>query len=357
MKLVVISNMYPSKKNPSYGVFVQNFFLNINSNDRFDCKLIKVEGRGKNLFYKLIKYIVFWGQVFAELFRNTNVIYYVHYANHTLIPFLFFKGRINKCVINFHGGDVFPENKISNLISKLTKSLYNKSKGVVVPSEYFRKVVVEKFNIDEKKVFISPSAGIDRSIFFKNKYSPLDRFLRIGYIGRLDEGKGVMTLLNSLKLLLNKEIEFKTDIIGGGSLIKYFKDVVKDYKLEGIVSFKGIKRQDLLYKYINEFDVLIFPSEREGESLGLVGLEAMSCGVPVIGSNIGGIATYVDQGRNGYLFEVGNEGELTTRIMEFYNLGYKEKLLMSEYSIRTAEVYESKVVNRRMIEYLLNLND
>ena len=48
-------------------------------------------------------------------------------------------------------------------------------------------------------------------------------------------------------------------------------------------------------------DLLIFSSSRTGESLGLTGIEAMACGVPVIGSDIGGIASYVENGSNGWL--------------------------------------------------------
>ena len=59
----------------------------------------------------------------------------------------------------------------------------------------------------------------------------------------------------------------------------------------------------------------MFPSKRN-ESLGLVGVEALACGVPVIGSNIGGIPGFIEEGKNGFLFDPDNEHSLVEKVIK-----------------------------------------
>ncbi len=117
--------------------------------------------------------------------------------------------------------------------------------------------------------------------------------------------------------------------------------MIIDLGLAADVSYIGPVRQTELPAVYRSFDVFVFPTVRAAESLGLVGLEAMACGVPVIGSNTGGLTGYISHGENGFLFEPGNVKELADRIVMFCNLARSERQALSQQAIRTARSYDS----------------
>src|SRR5690606_8967444 len=112
-------------------------------------------------------------------------------------------------------------------------------------------------------------------------------------------------------------------MIGDGpdkeQIIYLLKEINIDYKIIPNVS------QTELASIYNTFNLFIFPTYREAESLGLVGLEAMACGTPVIAGKVGGPMSYIQHGVNGYLFEKKDEQDLEAKIMEYYNLPDIEK--------------------------------
>ena len=99
-----------------------------------------------------------------------------------------------------------------------------------------------------------------------------------------------------------------------------------------------------MHEFYKSVDLFIFPSENKSESLGLVGLEAMAASTPVIGSNIGGIATYINDGENGFLFEPKNSMELANNIIKYMDSSAKEKNFMMNMAYKTALNYESSKV-------------
>ena len=111
--------------------------------------------------------------------------------------------------------------------------------------------------------------------------------------------------------------------------------------------------QKELQKVYNELDVFIFPTEREGESLGLVALEAMACGTPVIASDFAAPADYVVNGYNGYKFEKGNPKQLSEKIREFYNLSIIDKENMKESAMETARKYNMDTILEQMRKVLV----
>ena len=93
---------------------------------------------------------------------------------------------------------------------------------------------------------------------------------------------------------------------------------------------------------------MIFPTMLY-ESLGLVGIEAMACGCPVIGSNIGCLHEYIKDGITGFLFESGNSHELAERITYFYKLTDEQRNTMRIQAVKTAHQYDSDEISRMLI--------
>ncbi len=92
----------------------------------------------------------------------------------------------------------------------------------------------------------------------------------------------------------------------------------------------------------------MFPTVRKGESLGLVGLEAMACGAPVIGSQIGGLKDYIIDGKNGLFFEPKNVDELASQLQAFINLPEDVKQQMSQQALQTANRYTVDVIAEQL---------
>ena len=100
--------------------------------------------------------------------------------------------------------------------------------------------------------------------------------------------------------------------------------------------------------------MFIFPTALN-ESLGLVGLEAMSCGLPVIASNIGAPSAYIKNGVNGFLYETNNVEDLVEKVLFYQQLSINEKIKMREDAILTAELYDSEKVSSSLYNQLLEL--
>ncbi len=106
---------------------------------------------------------------------------------------------------------------------------------------------------------------------------------------------------------IRKERPLKLLFVGEGPELSKLTNAVMERGLLEDVIFLG--KQDDVSEIIAMADVLLLPSEKE--SFGLVALEAMACGVPVVGTNVGGIPEVVVHGKTGFLTELGDLDELT----------------------------------------------
>lgn len=158
-------------------------------------------------------------------------------------------------------------------------------------------------------------------------------YFNILFIGRLSEEKGIFDLLNAINGIQNKK-NIRLTILGDGRLKRQVSEYISINNLEDIVSIDGyISWGNELFKIIRKHHVLVLPSYTEG--LPLVLIEAMSNGVPVIASNVGGIPEIVGK-NNGLLFEAGNIKELR-RCITYMMENENERVKMAKNSIDVAK--------------------
>ncbi len=143
------------------------------------------------------------------------------------------------------------------------------------------------------------------------------------FVGRIEPLKGVDTILEALALL-KAETPALTEnlclsIIGGdpttsgeNAEMDRLKALSQSLNLRDVVVFLGAKDQDTLNHYYAASEALIMPSDYE--SFGMVALEAMACGTPVIASNVGGLAFLIRDGENGYHVPVREPEALAAKI-------------------------------------------
>ncbi len=357
MKLFLISNMYPSNTHPVYGIFVKNFEISmIAQNVSITAKSV-IRGRGKNTFEKIYKYLCFIISIqYNGLVKKFDLVY-VHYINHTSIPVLLlslFRPSI-KLVINSHGGDIFLRSAFSKIIGPLRKRLIMKSSLVVCPSEYFKEVLLERFHLNHSKIFVSASGGINLNLF--KPQAVVKSGFTIGFISRIDENKGWDIFIDAINYLVKTNIlsEFKAVMVGGGKFGEELFELINKYDLNHYINYLGPKSQSELPSIINSFDLFVFPTLREEESLGLIGLEAMACSVPVIGSKMAGLENYIRNHENGFFFEPGNSIDLAKKIIIFNSFSKEEKEKMRKKAYETALIFDEKKVRSELKQKLETL--
>lgn len=350
-KILIISNLYPSKQVPFYGSFVKNFVEDlIDYNGQKDTSYCVLRGRSYNKFTKLYRYIVFYIKIFYYLiFHNYDYIY-VHLITHASLPIRivsFFK-KLN-LIFNIHGEDLLVQSKLAAIFLEITKPMLYKSKLVVVPSYYFKNKTIELLPLlNQDKIFVSASSGVKDAFF--NPPVNKTRNNIIGYVSRVDRGKGWDNLLKAVKILSDKKIYPVVKIIGGGAEVDRMLKMVTDLGLKNI-EYIGPVEYSKLPDYYRQFDVFVFPTRLE-ESLGLVGLEAMASGVPVIASKIGGIQDYLRDNINGLYFEGGNVEDLSQKIECILLKTNEEYIKMCESAYNTSLEYKASDVNKKLFDYI-----
>lgn len=356
MKIFLISNMYPSSKDSLFGVFVKNFRMELEKKGVVFSAVSVIKGKRTNNLSKAISYLKYYFSVCYNFVFKKYDLLYVHFMSHNtpVLSFLFFLLKKNKpLVMNVHGDDV--TNSKGRKIDVLNRYVLKKTDLVVTPSGYFKEMMLENYSfLTPNQIFISPSGGVDSKTFYPIEM-PINEIPILGMISRIDEGKGWDDFLKALKNLKEKNVNFNAIIAGQGLQEAEMKVMIKDFGLQSNIDFLGLVKQEQLVHLYNKMDVMIFPTKREAESLGLVGLEAMSCKTPVIGGDIAGLKTYIENNINGMLFEPGNVSELTFCIEKYLNFSQGEKEKMKVSAFETAKQYESEFVMQKLLDQLKNV--
>jgi D-inositol-3-phosphate glycosyltransferase len=176
---------------------------------------------------------------------------------------------------------------------------------------------------DERVCTIPP--GVDLSLFQPLDYHESRQKLGwsikervVLFVGRIDPIKGIDTLIDTMPLVMEPELHY---VLIGGDLdedgnpigpLKAVQERVAELGMSRRCRFLGAQPQDMLPLYYSASDVVAVPSRYE--SFGLVAVEAMATGTPVIASSVGGLAFTVEDGRNGLLVPYGNARALARAI-------------------------------------------
>ena len=353
MRICLISNMYPSPKEVGYGVFVRNIAEGVQTvapGVKMDFAVIR--GSGHSLGVKLWKYLCFYFRIAYCLAFFKYDIVYVHYITHaTPVIRLISVFKRLPLVYHVHGRDLITQSALSGYLLKISIPLLLKAKLIVLPSHFFKRKIKELIpEIEERRLFVSPSGGVNTDVFYdRNSHGKY-----IGYVSRVEANKGIDTFLNALLLLKAKGYVIHGLVVGGGVDREKFLEQIHQMGLGEEVDYIGGVGQEELAKYYNLMDVFVFPTKFE-ESLGLVGLEAMACGTPVIGSRLGGLTDYIVEGENGFFFKAGDAVALADVLVKYLNLPEMEKSTLRQNAVLTANEYSNKKVIKQLYDRFLAL--
>ena len=350
MKILLISNMFPNEEFPFYGTFVRNFEKGLINEGIAIEKVVLY--KKKNAFTKICSYIKFFFKIFIKYFKDDFDLVYIHYPTYSGLPFI---GMVTKkkIVLNYHGSDLIYQNFRQKILGRIVNSrLTRKASYIVVPSEYYKNILIQMYNyISEKSIIVSPSGGVNTQVFKPNNLCVNNKKFVIGFVSRINRNKGWEIFLDALSLI--SEIEFEAIIVGMGEDEEKLKQKIDEHRFKNSISYLGPKSQEDLVALYNSFDIFVFPSKQE--SLGLVGLEAMACGVPVIGSNIPAITSYIIDGYNGYLFNCEDKKSLAEKIMTYYNLNDNEKISIKKNALEKSLSFDAMEVNRKLAKKIRDM--
>jgi len=140
------------------------------------------------------------------------------------------------------------------------------------------------------------------------------------FVGGMDVAhyfKGVPIFLQALKLLSNNNLRAQVLLIGDGELKEQFKSEAQALGLNRMVNFVGKISEEELPYYYNLVDLLVLPSINQGEAFGMVLLEAMASGVPVVATDLPGVREVAKDG--GIVVSPNNPYELAEAIYGFFS--------------------------------------
>lgn len=245
-------------------------------------------------------------------------------------------------LVTGHGGDVTSLNQ--GLLKALKRRCLQRAGAVTAVSPQLKQVLEEI--CPGKAVSVMPmgcdtkefSPSHRKENFFGQNGKPV-----VLFVGRLAEKKGVTYLIEAMK-----RVDAQLVIVGDGPLRAQLEEQAKP--LGDKVQFLGAKTHDQLAEIYASADVFAAPSvqakDGDVEGFGLVFLEAMASGLPVVASRSGGIPYLVHDGENGLLVEPGNAEELAgaiERVLKNVNL----RMILIKGGKETVGIYDYRTIGFR----------
>lgn len=365
-KLFMVSNMYPSHQLPRFGIFVRNFEERLQTRGvAIPYKKVLTNTKNIDIVTKTSKYFSFLLSILVHGYtqkKHYNLVY-VHYPVHSAIPVLVLTLLTNKpVVINFHGNDLTIDSLIKQLLRPFLLRLAQRSKAIVVPSVYYKQQVTDALKVQNEKIIVYPSGGIDTSLFqqyqnskrqeTRKKLNLSEEDYLLGYISTFKPSKGWRVFLDGVEGVLKERDNCSAIMVGDGPDRDAVEAFIQNKGLQHKVKIIKSVSQHQLVDYYNALDGFVFPTLRKDESLGLVALEAMACGVPVIASNYAAPKDYIMEKENGLLFEMGNSDDLAAKLHEFLAFDEQKLRRMSKGARETALSYDAQKVNDDMADKL-----
>lgn len=197
-------------------------------------------------------------------------------------------------IISVWGSDVYDFPASSTLKKKLITANLNKASIICSTSEVMGHHVKNYFNLRSGLDIEITPFGVDIDKFKPDKIKK-ENVIHIGTVKTLRPKYGIDLLIKAFSTLVNdmgmKNI--RLDIAGVGYLKDELVTLTKELKIEDKVKFWGWVENNEVPLFLNKLDVYVAPSTLDSESFGVAIVEASSCGVPVIVTNVGGLPEVV----------------------------------------------------------------
>ncbi|MBU4292634.1 MAG: N-acetyl-alpha-D-glucosaminyl L-malate synthase BshA [Actinobacteria bacterium] len=256
-----------------------------------------------------------------------------------------------KFVTTLHGTDITLVGSHSSFY-KITKFSIENSNGITCVSNYLKKSTEEIFKIKKDMRVIYNFVNTERY-----RKECLDRE-NVDFLKHIKKGDKVISHISNFRPVkriqniikafckISREVQSKLLLVGEGPEAARCKIMVEKLKLEDKVVFLG--RYDNIIPVLSASDLYMLPSK--SESFGLSALEALSCSVPVIGINAGGLPEVVIDGQCGYLCDPDDIKSLANRALKILSSEELAKK-MGQEARKRAKLFDSSIIVPQYMNY------
>lgn len=327
----------------------------------FDAKFINlstsltIDEIGKKPFLKVSRYFKILLQVIISLIKdNPGVIYLAisakgigFYKDFPIAVLAKLFGK--KLVLHYHNKGVCKhEHKFfDNLLYQI---LFKNTKIILLSERLFKDV--SKY-VKKENVFFCPN-GIPVLNLEKEVLPKINEIPQLLFLSNLIESKGVYVLLDALKILNDNNVKFHCNLVGGeGDIsLKQLAQKINNLNLQNCVSYLGKKYNHEKHKVFQSSDIFVFPTFYHNETFGIVNIEAMMFGLPVISTSEGGIPDVVKNGETGFIIENQNSNQLAEKIKWFIDNPEQASLMGEKGREHFLENYTLEIFENRLTHIL-----
>jgi glycosyltransferase involved in cell wall biosynthesis len=261
------------------------------------------------------------------------------------------KRRKHPYVVSLRGSDVpgyDPFNpkleKMHQILRPVTKRIWRNASAVVALSQGLKDIALKTAPNQEIDVI---SNGIEINQFYPASTEKKQNVpLKLITVSRLLERKGIHHLLEAIAK--PDPLPVTLTVVGTGSYEDELRRICTKLDLDDRVNFTGFVRRDELPELYRQHDVFALPSQTE--SFGLVFAEAMSCGLPIIGTFVGGIPELVRNGIDGILVNPAESGEVRESLEIMLDNPEKRTAMGFAARQRIEEKYSWRVIASQYME-------
>ena len=300
MRILVVSNMFPSDASPGYGVFVRNYVEALARLDgRLRVQVVAIRDARHGLLSALGKYGRFGVSSVAALARFRPDVVHCHYALPTALPIWALRLIHRRpYVVTVHGGDLYDMCGRVPQGVQLLRRVLRRARHVIA--------VGRELAVDVRRMCLGlglpPLSVINMGVDVKRfaPVSPMPPLHQVALVGHLIPRKGVDVAVSAIAAVSGASLH----VFGEGPEKARLRAQAVALRCGERVHFHGALPQAQLAVALRRCGVLLAPPRRE--PFGLVALEGMAMGMVVIASRVGGLAETVQPGVNGFLFESGD---------------------------------------------------
>ncbi|RJS94523.1 glycosyltransferase family 1 protein [Candidatus Bathyarchaeota archaeon] len=243
-------------------------------------------------------------------------------------------------------------NPDSFLIDGIEWWMTYESRRIIACSNSVKRDLENHFHLPSEKITVIPN-GVDLSTFelstdkedVKRRYgiAPYERIVL--FVGRLVPQKGVDSLIKAVPLIVQQHRNVKVIITGDGWSRSYLEELTRTSGFRDRIRFLGFVPDSELAKLMVSADVLVVPSIYE--PFGIVALEGMAAGVPVVAANVGGLSEIVEHERTGVLVYPGNPESIAWGVNRVLSDSAFSEWLVKNAKRKVQEVYSWDAIAKR----------
>lgn len=369
MKILIFSHEFPpySGGAGTYALELANGLkkikhdvsLLIGEREKNSISLKNIHGININVFpFKNRFWFLYWHYYLKRILikQNFDLIILANFTSIISASKLDFKSIFPNYIITIHGVDIdyfFGDKR--NLKHHLMFSrkkihdLFNNATYIVSVSDYLK----EKFQkYYSKSNIYTVHHGIDYDNLPAIEKEMKKEKINILCVSRVAADKGHDKLIASMEIIIQKYKNVNLTIVGDGNERIKLENYVKSNNLGEFIKFTGNIPREKLPEYYSRADIFAMVSRRVDETFGIVYIEAMAFGLPIIASDFAAIPEVVQDNLTGFLVDPNSENQISARIISLIESEFKRKLFGENGLKAVKDKFNNKIMAKKTVELI-----